>query len=199
MRKYNCQEGEFKCKICGTIYKYSDLRDACEGSIGDLKFEGALITDKLQAEIGERILRTQYHGNDYAPKPYKQGLFLTYTWETVRDKRIVPAQSFSPVPKWPNMSTLHWVCYKIGEHNKGHIKFFGDTWDIPAIGGGGVGIILGPHHFWSQRAVENLGKTWPDYVIEICEGERSHELLSRKAKEGYEITGYTRTGEIEPE
>ena len=35
---------------------------------------------------------------------------------------------------------------------------------------------------------------WPDHVIDMCVGEKTEELLSAKAKEGYYVYGYNLDG-----
>ena len=191
MSKYICTAGEFKCKICGTVYPFSDLRERCEGRGRAAQHMIAAPFDELDAEIGEKVIRTQYHGDDYAQAPYKGGIFLSYEWTFVRSKRVVSPAHFPPM----NMPSrqLHYAQYRIGDAwPEMEVDRYGDPWDIPGIGGGAIGFAIGPYHFWSQRVVENAGDVWPNYVIDLCEGEKSDKLLQSKANEGYPIHGFTR-------
>lgn len=214
-RKYESIKGSFPCRICGIIYPYSDLRDACEGreyfrdgnedldafmdgrepgqklSKFDLAFlaKKEVLYDPFAAEVGEKVLRTQYHGNDWAQPPNKPGLFLTYTWETVREKRIIPSHGFLYGGR---NNGKHVVGYKIDQPHPEIDKLIGERWDIDPMSGvsGAVGWALGPYHYWSKGCVEAEGKTWPNYVIDMCEGERNNELLKKKKAEGYEVYIY---------
>lgn len=188
MKKYTCEKGQFPCSICGTVYPYSDLRDMCEGKPYYLKEEPdprLAVLDKLKAEVGERVIVTQYHGEDYAPAGYKQGIFLTYRWDVVRERRVVP-----PLYTGYNFmgkSFRHFAEYRIGEVSPG-AEIVGDYWDVMYMGGSySVGFAIGPRHVWSKAAVEAEGNVWPDYVIKLCVGEKSVDLLRKKKEEGYYI------------
>ncbi len=187
MGKFICEEGEFKCSICGTIYPFSDLRDVCEGRAWYLDGPSkSLVLDNLKAEVGERVIRTQYHGDDYAQAPQKAGIFLTWEWVVVRKKRVVPALFGAGEFLQKGHHYHHEAQYWIGEPDAvAHIV--GDTWEEPASGAI-IGGAIGPYHFWSQRFVEdNLQEQWPDYVFGMCVGERTEELLQAKKAEGYAV------------
>lgn len=190
MKHYTCQEGEFRCRVCGAVYPYSDLRDLCEGKpyYIDDPDPRLQVLDRLKAAEGEKVLVTQYHGDDYAPPPYKQGLFLTYRWETVRDRRVVPGIGHPII--WDGKTYRHFAEYRIGEAYPG-AEEYGDQWDVEYRGASmAVGYALGPRHVWSQTIVEDDGKKWPDYVIALCAGEKSKDLLRKKKEEGYYISDF---------
>lgn len=184
--KYTCERGEFKCRYCDTVYPYSDLRDICEGRAWFLdKPDQNIILDHFGAEIGEAVIRTQYHGDDYARPPFKAGLVLSYEWTTVRDKRIVPPRN-SHLGMWQGIHYRHYAEYKIEPEPKGlELQLGGDRWDDNTAGSM-LAMAIGPYHFWSRHLVEEiLRETWPDYVISMCRGEKTEELLETLRKESY--------------
>ena len=187
MGRYTCERGEFKCRYCGTVYQYSDLRDMCEGRAWFRdEPDQNMILDHLGAEVGEDVIRTKYHGDDYARPPFKAELVLTYQRTTVRDKRIIPTGGNPTKGSLRGVSFVHYAEYKIGPEPEGMLDdVLGDNWEEYASGGM-LGAPIGPYHFWSRHLVEEvLRKTWPDYVIEMCRGEESDELLQALREEGY--------------
>lgn len=190
MKKYVCEEGSFTCRHCNTVYPYSDLRDACEGKFwfqNRPPDKNLILLDHFNAQVGERVLRTQYHGDDYAKLPEKAGIFLTWEWTTVRARRVVPTMG-SPKGEWHRERYSHIAEYKIGELEESRIvDILGDKWEEYASGAV-LAMALGPYHFWSQSLVENiLDERWPDLVFNQCEGEKTEELLRRKKEEGYAV------------
>jgi hypothetical protein len=172
------------------VYPYSDLRDACEGRSYFIEEPDPrmAVLDHLQAEVGEKVLITQYHGDSYAQPPYRQGIFLTYRWASVRDKRIIPGgiERFNHYDKSYN----HFAEYRIGDRHAGAADLIGDRWDVTYMAGSmAVGMSLGPLHVWSKAIVEAEGNTWPNHVTDQTEGEWSKKLLREKKQQGYQVYG----------
>lgn len=162
MNKFESIAGYFACRICGTIYQWSDLRDQCEGLewfkddvkakrkllkfieqrqviIGtpayDVLRESGFIADELNVQVGEQVIVTRYVGDDYAQPPFKPGIKLLWSVETVREQRIIPEHK--------NDERLHVAQYKIGEASAG-AELIGDHWDAPrAAGGFSIGFAIG--------------------------------------------------------
>lgn len=170
----------FICSVCNTAYCYPDLAEECQK---------LPLADSLNAEIGEKIIRTRYYGDDYAQPPKKAGLLRLYEWTYVRDKRIVPFSNIT----WD--TDMHVAEYKIGDIKSNYLKIpgfekYADCWEQEASGKN-AGSIFGPFHYWSKKLVESekffSEKKWPDGVISMCEGEISEELLEKFRQEGYPI------------
>lgn len=192
--QYTCEAGQFTCSICGTVYRYSDLKDICEGQAWFLREpEEELVLDHLGAKVGEKILQTVYFGDDYAKPPLKAGLVLLWEWVEVREKRIIPTNlPFEAV--WQGKSYRHLAEYSIDPRDN-VTQSRGDYWEENASGGI-LEIPIGPSHFWSQHLVdvvirqkhpELVPKNWEDFVFNMCRGERNLDKLKELKEEGYPV------------
>lgn len=188
MRKYSCEKGEFKCRYCGTVYPYSDLRDMCEGRpyYKEWREHPNPVLDELRAEVGEKVLVTIYVGDTWAQPPKKAGLHLLYSWEEVREKRIIPLKEaiFSIYDKTEHPFP-HFTEYRIGPKS----EVLDDDWDVTKGPCGlTVGCAIGPRHVWSKDLVENaLHEKWPNYIVERCFGENTKEVRQELKNQGFDV------------
>lgn len=187
--------GQFPCRVCGTVYQWSDMRDACEARSRDLDDTRSKVLDHLKADAGETIVKTMYVGNDWAQLPKKSGLFLVWEMDTVKEKRVVP-NMHNIDARWHGEVYGHMALYRIFEHDSlGEELRYGNGmyWDDMC----GAGVPLGPLHYWSRNVVHEYpfardwmdehGKDWMDYVKEKCRGPRNKETLLSLKNEGYDI------------
>lgn len=192
-RKYMSEKGTFACKYCGTIYQWSDLRDTCEGNdyFMESQYE-CVVLDELNAEVGDKVLTTHYVGEDYAPEGFKSGIKLLWSYQVIREKRIVPGSNI----KHRGASYLHYAEYKIGKPSDVS-NTIGDHWDVSYGSSVCINILLGPRHIWTKDLCndipEKYGNDFEEYVKrELCYGEDTQENIQKLVKEGYYILGVSK-------
>ncbi len=196
MPKYICNRGEFRCKYCGTVYLYSDLRDICEGRPwykAVVEQDQKHVLDHLNLNIGDPVLCTMYYGNDYAREPKKAGIKLVWFWSFIRDRRIIPNGANI---MWHGAYFRHYVEYKIGSslHNDKIFELLGDRWDL-TNGSSNYSILgpFGPRHIWTldllREFIPNINENnWTQIVFSYCAGPRTKGTLKKLIDAGYDIS-----------
>lgn len=188
MRKFISNSGNFPCRYCGTVYQWSDLRDACEGNeyFRDEPYR-YVVLDLLGLEVGDKVLKTRYVGEDYPPDGFKCGVKLVWSYVSIRDKRIIPG-----VFHYNGSKYLHSVQYRVEAED----PIIGYHWDVgDDFGGYSVGVALGPRHLWTKESCknDNFADNFEEYIKnQYCYGEDTPETLQKLVDEGYFICGISK-------
>lgn len=200
MPKFISTPGQFPCRVCGTVYQWSDQRDECEGRpyYLDEPDQKHLLLDPLGAEVGEEVIVTTYVGEDYCQAPWKHGLKLLWRKSFVREKRIVPNLSGGLFGMLHGKRYRHVAQYRIGELKVSLVDTIGDHWDVGESSSGlSVAAPFGPAHVWSRHSLlEWPNQDFPVDVFKRCWAEDTRENRLRLLSEGFDVSVHP---EVTPE